>query len=141
MVLIISIVTVSANAHASIKIYLSGHQRERLTMLAREKERERKKKLHIFCQLNYDLLNPNDPEWKCDTLHNVICFCMERKISNPSASVLSIIFSPSCWAFKITNTELSSLEIAVSSCRIFVHWWREREREGISSRQVGLPNN
>lgn len=68
-------------------------------MLAREKEREREKKLHIFCQLNYDLLNPNDPEWKCDTLHNVICFCMERKISNPSASVLSIIFSPSCWAY------------------------------------------
>lgn len=89
-------------------------------MLAREKERE-KKKLHIFCQLNYDLLNPNDPEWKCDTLHNVICFCMERKISNPSASVLSITFSPSCWAFKITNTELSSLEIAVSSRRIFIH--------------------
>lgn len=60
-------------------------------MLAREKERERKK-LHIFCQLNYDLLNPNDPEWKCDTLHNVLCFCMERKISNPSASYCQSFF-------------------------------------------------
>jgi hypothetical protein len=60
------------------------------------------------------------------TLHTMLSASVWRE-NLQYKSILNHLFF--CWAFKITNMELTVPGIIVRLCRIFFGWWREWTRE------------